>query len=572
MLYTKSLLRAGVVFVSLSLAAAAAAQQTVYVAPDGDDSNGGTSAADALATIPRATLLARAGDTVLVMPGDYRQQTPSTFWDEVSVRRGGRAGAYLTIRGVRDAEGRRPRIISTSRQALSTYQKSWIIIEGLELTIGEEDDQGMRASDDPNFGEEGWLGRVGIAMNSSHHIIARDCYIHDFPGNAINCGGSDAILIEDCIFEHNGYLAPNANSGLSFYQLRDYRQGDLTPLGYPGYNVVVRNCIARYNVNLRNFVAWSPTNVTDGNGIIVDDLRGSQNSNPVPYPGRTLLVGNWSYGNGGPGINIYESDHVDIYHNTLADNGQSASLSRQAFNIVATNKELQVYAASDIRVVNNILYATDDDRGFIGGDLREEFVVRNNIVFSTEVDSDAAIVPRGEGNFYADPLLTSVEPMGRIQRELLARTSNPYNLESPQATLREPTVTRGFPVQDFTLREGSPAIDAAEDLGLDFLEVVGEGRDIGAVEFGSVSSLRETTPVTHDLTERLRYDGNSVRVLDLDGGARVFAYDAAGRLLQAGTTEGTGDFVFDARELAAGTVTVEVRRGGERWVGRVVVR
>ena len=570
--YTKSSFSSSLAAALLACATVGtlAAQRTLYVSPVGSNQNDGSSEATAFATISLATRLAQPGDTVLVMPGDYRRETPGNQWDEVNVGRAGRAGQYITIRGVRDAEGRRPRIISTQRQALSTYQKSYIVIEGLELTIGEEDDQGHRSSSDPNFGEESWLGRVGIAMNSSHHIIARDCYIHDFPGNAINCGGSDVILIEDCVFEHNGYLASNANSGLSFYQLRDRGVGDLTAEGYPGYHVVVRNCVARYNVNLRNFVAWSPTNITDGNGIIVDDLRRTQGSGGAPYPHRTLLLGNQCYGNGGPGINIYESDHVDLYHNSLADNGQSSSLANQAFRIVASNKELQVYEASDIRVVNNLLYATDDDRLFIGGGNREDFVVRSNLVFSTEVDASTAIVPEGENNFYADPQVVSVEPMTRLERELLARTRKPYNLESPQATLREPTVSRGFPIQDLRLTAGSPAIDAGEDLRLPFWTTVG-APDVGAFEFDGSSGLREAAPVTHDLTGRLHYDGAEVRVADLTAGVRVFVYDASGRMVYGGAASSDGDFGISASDFAAGPLTVEVRQGGERWVGRVVI-
>ena len=572
MSYTKSPLTRSLCLLAVALSTAAAAQEYVYVSPNGSDGNSGDSEAEAVRTIPRATLNAGPGDTVLVLPGDYRVQNPTTLWEDASIRRSGTPGAYLTIRGVRDAEGRRPRIIATSRQGLSTYQKSWLIIEGLEITIGEEDVEGMRTSTDPNFGEEGWLGRVGIGMNESHHIIARDLYIHDFPGNAINCGGSDAILIEDCVFEHNGYLAANANSGLSFYQLQDRTDDDLTALGYPGYDVVVRNCIARYNVNLRNFVAWSETDLTDGNGIIVDDLRASQATSGTPYPGRTLLVGNWCYGNGGPGINVFESDHVDIYHNTLADNGQSASLANQAFNIVATNKELQVFEAGDVRVVNNILYATDDDRRFIGGNNREDFVARSNLCFSTELEERDAILPQGEANVFADPQLVSVRPMGRRERELLARTRNPYNLDGPQANLREPTLTEGFPVQDLRLTAGSPAIDAAEDLGLNFWPVIGAAPDFGAHEFDPLSSVGAEAPPTHDLTRQLRYDGAELRVVDLEGPARVFAYDALGRVLAAGRAPAAGDFVIDAAGFASGVVTVEVRRGGERWVGRVVVR
>ena len=549
-------------------AASVSAQRTIYVSPDGDQGNDGLSRLTPAPTITRGSALARPGDTVIVMPGTYARETPTVDWDEVGIARSGRPGEYITIRGERDAAGRRPLIVSTQLQALSCFEKSYLIIEGLELTIGEEDDQGLVAAfGTPQYqqfwgysAEEAWNGRVGIALNNAHHIIARDLYIHDFPGNGVQSGGADAILIEDVTVEHCGYGAPNANSGISFYQPRDRGQGNVDD--YPDYGIVIRGCETRYNTNLRNFVDWSDDNLTDGNGIILDDFRRSQSTNPVNYPKRTLVLQNVSYGNGGPGINVFESDRIDIYHNSTFDNGISASLANQAYNIVATPREMQLFALADVNVVNNILYSTDDERRFYSGDDRnqERLTFRNNLLYSSERDGSELTVP--DGNLVGAPGYFSAQPLGRVLRERLARTTRPYDNASVQARLREPTANAGFPIQDLRIPETSPAAGAAEDLGY--------GSDIGALPVDGSVGVRDA-PVTHDLGARLRYDGEAIAIAEVPAGARVFAYDALGRPVHASEAKGAQAVRFDVRDYPTGVFNVEVRYGGERWVGRVSV-
>jgi hypothetical protein len=92
-------------------------------------------------------------------------------------------------------------------------------------------------------------------------------------------------------------------------------------------------------------VKWYvPKKMSDGNGIIVDDLRNTQIKG-MPYRGRTLVAGNVSHDNGGAGIQVFSSDNVDVLHNTVAHNSLTPTLHYG---------ELYVHAASRVRVLNNI--------------------------------------------------------------------------------------------------------------------------------------------------------------------------------------------------------------------------
>ena len=66
------------------------APRTLYVAPDGDDANSGLSRAKAWRTLQQAANHARAGDTVLIAGGTYRER--------VRIRATGEAGAPITFK------------------------------------------------------------------------------------------------------------------------------------------------------------------------------------------------------------------------------------------------------------------------------------------------------------------------------------------------------------------------------------------------------------------------------------------------------------------------------------------
>jgi parallel beta-helix repeat protein len=81
---------------------------------------------------------------------------------------------------------------------------------------------------------------------------------------------------------------------------------------------------------------------SDGNGIIVDSVR--------RYRGRILVANNVAVNNGGSGIHSFKSDRVDIVNNTAYLNGATPELRWG---------QIFVQSSTDVRVVNNILWARD---------------------------------------------------------------------------------------------------------------------------------------------------------------------------------------------------------------------
>lgn len=96
-----------------------------------------------------------------------------------------------------------------------------------------------------------------------------------------------------------------------------------------------------------NFIPWFVTNsILDGNGIIIDDNRNTQNnSNGGIYSGQTYVANNLVFDNGGRGIHCYESDNVIIVNNTCYRNCQSPYVK---------DGEFTAYVATNITYANNI--------------------------------------------------------------------------------------------------------------------------------------------------------------------------------------------------------------------------
>jgi hypothetical protein len=120
--------------------------------------------------------------------------------------------------------------------------------------------------------------------------------------------------------------------------------------------MIVRRNVVYGNQNKIPFFASNPDPakrvITDGNGIIIDDSRNTQNNSKLGvYKGRTLVENNIVFENGARGLHVFESDHVDIVNNTSYHN---------SFQIETPEGEISAIFASDVRVFNNILVPRSD--------------------------------------------------------------------------------------------------------------------------------------------------------------------------------------------------------------------
>ena len=144
---------------------------------------------------------------------------------------------------------------------------------------------------------------------------------------------SDYVTVDNNEVFNNAWYSVFACSGIGVVTSRNYDNSR-------DYKIVVtRNKVH----NNQMLIPWYQNKkFQDGNGIIVDSNR------RFGYKGRTLIANNISYKNGGSGIHTYESEHVDIVHNTTYLNNQTPVIN---YGQIMSNH------SSDIKVYNNILYS-----------------------------------------------------------------------------------------------------------------------------------------------------------------------------------------------------------------------
>ena len=503
----------------LSLSALGTAQDVFYIdAINGDDANSGRSLAEAKATIGSVGEFVGPGDQVLVYPGVYRELQSNAQNTIFVARSGSREGGYLRYTGVRDAAGNRPVIESASRSAFGIHDRIYLIIEGFELRPSSDNPKGL--SDDDLYARAGINISVGGNVNS-HHIILRDLYIHDFGGAGIGASSTDVLWIDANVVEHCAYGANNATSGISLFRMRDFAVGGFTEAGEPAipapaadapaevgalpaaafddYRLLVTGNTSRYNVNLRNNFRQEGNSLSDGQGIILDDFRDVEllgdnslqtgaGSGPEAFTGRSLVQGNECYGNGAPGINAFLVERVDIFHNTLYDNGQTRKLPQEGFTFNLSGAQIQVGGVQDVNVQDNILVNTNAEftstvNLFLNPPETAGVPVAfsHNLHYNTAGSIDLPTAVASPTNVLAAPQFANARPLTPEETELLATAESPYTFgTSASSALREPTATAGFPVQDFALTASSPAVDAGTRSQL--WPVQGDAPDIGGIE------------------------------------------------------------------------------------------
>lgn len=174
------------VFLLILLAASPAFAATYYVSPSGSDSNNGTSEASAFRTIQKGANVARAGDTVTVLPGTYNEAIQSKNNGTASARirfvSKERWGAKVTGRNS-----------SYAWMNLGTY----VDIEGFDVTGGSNALTGI-----------GLLASYSRALyNHVHNIRSANC---DAGGGGITGGklGSEGVEMIGNVVHDVGAFSP----------------------------------------------------------------------------------------------------------------------------------------------------------------------------------------------------------------------------------------------------------------------------------------------------------------------------------------------------------------------------
>jgi parallel beta-helix repeat protein len=331
-------------------------RRSFYVSNAGSDSNPG-SATRPFATINgvfRSIADLGSGDQIVVMPGTYNEA--------VSIKAGGTAAANLTLKS-QVPYGARIRSPSASYSAIN-IQKSYVTVDGFDVQGGGT-----------GHGIEATYLDGNIAKPGPHHLKIINNVCHDNAGSGISVSYGDYYLIENNVCYGNCATNSYQGSGISIYEPRAVAGRQTLRI------FVLRNtCFGNTALVLANNAPHS-----DGNGIILDDFRNTQQPNAAGnYRYRSLVENNVCYFNGGRGIHVFLSDNITVRNNTCAFNN------RDLMNTATWRGELSNVNSSNIVWVNNIGYADTGVNAYNSGILHgttssstsSNVVWRRNLTFN----------------------------------------------------------------------------------------------------------------------------------------------------------------------------------------------
>jgi parallel beta-helix repeat protein len=408
--------------------------KTFYVAPNGNDASAG-SEAQPWATISHAAQTLQLGDTVLVKNGTY---------GGVYVNRSGAPGKPITFKAF---PGDRPRIEIKviNSPGFLLEGASYINIDGFDL------DYTYPITDAEKANGERWEGGITIKFGGQgsqatpvHHVSVTNNRVHGFPGGGIGSGLADYITIEGNTIWETALWSKYDTSAISLYQNAN------TDFNAGFHNIIRGNTVFK-NENRLPGTGIGSTTITDGNCIIIDDGRLTQNfsldnTKFKAYEASTLVENNICSGNGGRGVHVFSSDNVLVRHNTFYKNLQTPDIHGLDFN---DGGELSANAASNVRFVNNIVYSETGWRATNVYDGNDPVYKVSNIVFERNLYFNTTNIPnKNSSDVIADPLFESAGTD--------VNTAN------------------------FRLKSGSPAIDAALASDSPLTDVGGLSRPVGA--------------------------------------------------------------------------------------------
>jgi hypothetical protein len=237
---------------------------------------------------------------------------------------------------------------------------SYIVIDGLEV-VGKNQLITAQQATSPDAPSEGILNEQCIGIDGTgnqvpHDIVIRNSILHDCSAAGIGIVVGDAITIAYNTVYNNSWWTPYDSSGINLYHLTDVN-GSTVSNGYK--NIIVGNLVYN-NQNLIPYYKTTPPTITDGDGIIIDDNMHAQtatgpfDTQGVPYTGKTYIANNIVYHNGGRGIAVFSSQHVDIVNNTTYDNLLTPTIPGIESSSTNSGAELSSVQSDDITFVNNI--------------------------------------------------------------------------------------------------------------------------------------------------------------------------------------------------------------------------
>lgn len=266
----------------------------IFVRKNGNDTTGNGATGTPYLTIAKGLAVATSGDRVIVGNGTYTNEATNGSPDGLVMKTGVtvRAENTPTLSGTTWSAAHTCII---DQQSLKTYgflatgSKTDFSIEGIEI---------KNASG------------AGITVSECFDFSIKHCLIHHCGSNGISINSKCDLIWVEGNEVHNCASAASGRSGISILNAHPNPIGRATPAD--GFRVHILNNVSHDNLRGQT---------SDCNGIIIDKLHFYANkfeAAGVPY--KTLVKGNYCYGNRGSGIRIMASKGCTVEYNTCYDN------------------------------------------------------------------------------------------------------------------------------------------------------------------------------------------------------------------------------------------------------------
>jgi parallel beta-helix repeat protein len=370
--------------------------KTYYVDASRTASGDGLTEATAFRSPSDAEKVTGPGDIVLVKNGTY-----GAFQETTS----GKSNAWITWRNF---PNHKPLISFNGWQGI--YIKgSYVEVDGFtvrgnnaNVTLDAALNQGKGCRNSGGSFEAIYNGN-GIYVDSRksesnnptgeqyHHVTIKNCTVYECGGPGIGTIQADYITIENCKIYNNSWYSLFGTSGISLYQNYNSDAGQ-------DVKNVIRNNVVYGNKMLVPWV-FGNCKFTDGNGIIIDDFKNTQNGSTLGrYIGKTLIENNVVYNNGGRGIHCFLSDNVLVINNICYQNCTTPEIEDGEITCIGTTgRDNQNCAA-----YNNILYAKGGEKVNSANNIIF-YTLKNNIYFNSENGSLLSTIGKSADPMFVDP-------------------------------------------------------------------------------------------------------------------------------------------------------------------------
>ena len=332
----------------------------LYISPTGKDSNDGDAPDKAWKTWSKVLNNIQPGDVVNIMPGTYSSLNNWKPLIDLKESHSGTEDGYIYFRAY--DPNNRPKFKAGGKGVWNCVDinASYIVFDGIEMEGNNQDLDSLSADNiSKDYKNNSWndlavyntnginVGGGGNKSSLPHHVIIRNCIVHDFPGGGVGGGLTDYLAFENNTIYNNAWFTMYACSGISI--ISSYNSDESTEYK----NIVIGNTVYNNHTKIKWYTSSNPR-FSDGNGIIMDvNLTPDNNASDEikadgAYRGKTLVANNVSYFNGGSGIHAFKAQNIDIFNNTTYMN-------EQRYN--GDYGEIFSQGGKNNRIINNIMYS-----------------------------------------------------------------------------------------------------------------------------------------------------------------------------------------------------------------------